>query len=127
MRFAADDIQIASLFALIVLFTIAERRWPAHPVDKYKDLKLDVLSFGFALAVNRGATYLVRGLVGDVTPRFLHGTVTTLQSLPSALRIVVAIFVADFIIYWIHRSQHTFEVLWRTHKWHHSIEEMYWF
>lgn len=127
MQWQADDYQIAALFGLIVLFSLAERFWPARPVDHLKDLKLDVFSFAFALAMNRLATQLVRNAVGDVTPPFLRGTVESLQGLPSAVRIVMALFVVDFIIYWIHRSQHTYNPLWRTHAWHHSIEEMYWF
>src|ERR1044072_6303220 len=127
MRLHPDDYQIAALFVAVLLFELCERIWPARPVDRWKDLKLDVLSFGFALAINRGVTHLIRSLVGDVTPGFLQGTVNTLQHLPSPVRIVIALFVVDFIIYWIHRSQHTFNLMWRTHAWHHSIEEMYWF
>jgi sterol desaturase/sphingolipid hydroxylase (fatty acid hydroxylase superfamily) len=127
MPLQADDYQIASLFALVVLFSLAERRWPAHPVDRWKDIKLDVLSFAFALTVNRVATYLIRDAIGNVTPVFLRGTVASLQGLPSAVRIIMALFIVDFIVYWIHRSQHSFELMWRTHAWHHSIEEMYWF
>jgi len=33
----------------------------------------------------------------------------------------------DFVIYWIHRAQHRYDFFWRTHAWHHSIEQMYWF
>jgi sterol desaturase/sphingolipid hydroxylase (fatty acid hydroxylase superfamily) len=46
---------------------------------------------------------------------------------PGAVRVVLAIFMVDFMIYWIHRAQHRFEALWRTHAWHHSIEQLYWF
>ncbi len=127
MHWQADDYQIASLFGLIILFSLCERIWPAHPVDRWKDLKLDVLSFAFALTVNRAATYLVRSSVGDVTPAFLQGAVHYLQHLPSAVRIIMALFIVDFIVYWLHRSQHSYNLLWRTHAWHHSIEEMYWF
>jgi sterol desaturase/sphingolipid hydroxylase (fatty acid hydroxylase superfamily) len=127
MQWQADDYQIAALFGLIILFSLSEKLWPAHPVDRWKDLKLDVLSFAFALAVNRVATYIIRNAVGDVTPPFLRGTVAYLQGLPSAVRIIIALFIVDFIVYWIHRSQHHFSLMWRTHAWHHSIEQMYWF
>jgi len=90
-------------------------------------LKLDVLSFAFALAVNRVATLAIVSTVGDATPVFLQGAAAWLQGLPGPVKIVMAIFMADFIIYWIHRAQHRYGVLWRTHAWHHSIEEMYWF
>jgi sterol desaturase/sphingolipid hydroxylase (fatty acid hydroxylase superfamily) len=127
MTLQADDYEIAAFFGLIVLFEICERIWPARPVDRWLDLKLDVLSFVFALAVNRVSTYAVRSLVGDATPGFLAPTVSLLQSLPSPIKIILALFVVDFLLYWIHRAQHRFEIMWRTHAWHHSIEQMYWF
>jgi sterol desaturase/sphingolipid hydroxylase (fatty acid hydroxylase superfamily) len=127
MHWQADDYQLIALFAAIGLFSICERIWPARPVDHWKDLKLDVLSFAFALTANRIVTGIVRGAVGDVTPVFLRGTVDYLQHMPSAVRIVAAIFMVDFIVYWIHRSQHRYSLMWRTHAWHHSIQEMYWF
>lgn len=127
MDWNADDYQITALIGLIVLFSLSERRWPAHPVDRFRDLKLDVLSFLFALSVNAAVTRMVRNAVGDVTPTFLHGTVAMLQGLPSAARIALALVLVDFVVYWIHRSQHRFDLMWRTHAWHHSIEQMYWF
>jgi sterol desaturase/sphingolipid hydroxylase (fatty acid hydroxylase superfamily) len=127
MTLRAEDYQIAALFGLILIFDVCERIWPAHPVDRWLDLKLDVLSFTFALAVNRISTWLVLGFVGDVTPAFLTSPVNYLQHLPSAVKIIIGLFVVDFILYWIHRAQHRFDVMWRTHAWHHSIEQMYWF
>jgi sterol desaturase/sphingolipid hydroxylase (fatty acid hydroxylase superfamily) len=50
-----------------------------------------------------------------------------LQGLPTGGRIFLAILLVDFIIYWLHRAQHRFDRLRRTHAWHHSIEQLYWF
>jgi len=127
MTLGTDDYQIAAFFGLIVVFDVCERLWPAREVDRWHDLKLDVLSFAFALTVNRICTYLIRTWVGDITPIHLEGIVHYLQSLPSVVKIVLALFIVDFIIYWIHRAQHHYDFLWRTHAWHHSIEQMYWF
>src|SRR6266571_3860170 len=127
MILRTSDYEIVAFFVLVAIFEVCERLWPARPVDRWRDLKLDVLSFAFALTVNRVSTHLIRSLVGDVTPAALAGTVQFLQSLPSVWKIVLALFVVDFLIYWIHRAQHRFDLLWRTHAWHHSIEEMYWF
>ena len=49
-----------AFFASILLFELCERCWPARPVNRWKDLKLDVLSFAFALTVNRAVTHLIR-------------------------------------------------------------------
>ena len=127
MLLQADDYQIVAFFGLILIFEICERIWPARPVDRWLDFKLDALSFAFALTVNRISTWFIRGAIGDVTPPFMAGTVHYLQSLPSAVKIIVALFIVDFILYWIHRAQHRFNLMWRTHAWHHSVEQMYWF
>src|ERR1043166_2251020 len=84
----ADDYEIAAFFALVVVFELCERLWPARPVDRWQDLKLDVLSFAFALTVNRVCTHAIRSFVGDVTPAALAGTVHYLQRLPSLWKIV---------------------------------------
>jgi sterol desaturase/sphingolipid hydroxylase (fatty acid hydroxylase superfamily) len=127
MTLRTDDYEIAAFFALVAVFEVCERLWPARPVNRLNDLKLDVLSFAFALTVNRTCTHLIRSFVGDVTPPWLAGPVQVLQALPSVWKILFALFIVDFIIYWIHRAQHRFDLLWRTHAWHHSIEQMYWF
>ena len=53
MWLRADDYQIAAFFGLILIFDVCERIWPARPVDRWLDFKLDALSFAFALTVNR--------------------------------------------------------------------------
>jgi len=127
MQLTVGDYEIIAFFGLVVVFEICERVWPARPVDKFHDLKLDLLSFAFALAVNRISTHLIRAGVGDVTPPTVAPLIHYLQNLPSVCKIIIALFLVDFIIYWIHRAQHNFDIMWRTHAWHHSIEQMYWF
>jgi sterol desaturase/sphingolipid hydroxylase (fatty acid hydroxylase superfamily) len=124
---SAQDCQIAAFFGLVVVFEILERVRPAREVDRWKDLKLDVLSFALAILLNRLCHYTVSTWAKAIAPRFVEDYVARLQALPSALKIVMAILLVDFIIYWIHRAQHRFDLLWRTHAWHHSIEQLYWF
>src|SRR5438046_849436 len=95
------DYEIAAFFALVAIFEVCERRWPARSVDRWRDIKLDVLSFAFALTVNRVCTHLLRMWIGDVTPSFLVGWVQVLQGLPSVIKIIFALFIVDFLIYWI--------------------------
>jgi sterol desaturase/sphingolipid hydroxylase (fatty acid hydroxylase superfamily) len=127
MNLQPDDYEIIAFFGLVMLFEIGERVWPAQKINRLADVKLDVLSFSFALAVNRICNYIFRAAAVRLTPPHLATVVSALQSLPSALRIIIALFIVDFIIYWIHRAQHNYDVFWRTHAWHHSIEHMYWF
>ena len=51
---------------------------------------------------------------------------STILAWPLFLRISLALVIGDFGYYVMHRSMHT-DVLWRTHVFHHSIQEVYWF
>src|SRR2546427_12694298 len=102
MILRTDDYEIAAFFALVAVFEVCERLWPARPVDRWRDLRLDVLSFAFALTVNRLCTHFIRSFIGDITPACLAHPVQVLQSLPSSVRILLALFMVDFLIYWIH-------------------------
>ncbi len=122
-----QDIEIATLLALILVFEVWERRRPARRVDRLARLRLDVLCFGFALFVNRISTQTVTGAIDALGPRVAVDALHSLRGLPSAVRIALALVVVDFVLYWLHRAQHRNAWLWSTHAWHHSVEELYWF
>jgi len=104
MTWQVDDYEITAFFALVLIFEFGERIWPARRIDRLTDIKLDILSFAFALTVNRVCNYLFRATVSSWTPPHLATVVAALQSLPSAVRILIALFMVDFVIYWIHRA-----------------------
>ncbi len=123
----AQDYQTIAFFGLAAVFEVLERMRPAREIDRWKDLKIDVLSFALAITMNRISHYSITGMVRACAPAWMLGGLQALQGLPGAARIVLAVFVVDFVIYWIHRAQHRFNLMWRTHAWHHSIEQLYWF
>jgi sterol desaturase/sphingolipid hydroxylase (fatty acid hydroxylase superfamily) len=51
---------------------------------------------------------------------------TYIESLPIWVQAIIVIFISDFIIYWAHRAQHSFNFLWRFHKVHHTAEHLDW-
>ena len=125
--FEGKDLQILAFFVLVAVFEILERVRPAREIDRWKDLKINVFSFALAVTMNRFSHHTVAGFVESHAPEFVSDTLATLQSMPSVLKILIALFVVDFMIYWLHRAQHRFDILWRTHAWHHSVEQLYWF
>jgi sterol desaturase/sphingolipid hydroxylase (fatty acid hydroxylase superfamily) len=127
MELTTQNIEIVAFLGLIALFEACERLWPAQVVDRRRDLRLDLLSFGCALAFNRLSTHAVDTLAAGLVPEVLVPWRRALASLPALWRILMAIVLVDFLLYWIHRAQHRNALLWRTHAWHHSIEQMYWF
>jgi sterol desaturase/sphingolipid hydroxylase (fatty acid hydroxylase superfamily) len=125
--FEPRDLEIASFFLLVLGFEIWERLRPARQVNRLADLKIDLLSFALAVLMNRLSRRTVDAVINTVSPSFVLSSLDYLRSLPSVVKIGLALLLIDFTIYWIHRAQHRFEVMWRTHKWHHSVEHMYWF
>lgn len=124
---SATNWETSTFFALVVMFGLWEWFRPARAVDKFAELKLDVLSFVLAVIMARVSRHTVDELIAGVSPEFIQASLAEVRSWPGGVKILVALVVVDFTIYWIHRAQHRFEFMWRTHKWHHSIREMYWF
>jgi sterol desaturase/sphingolipid hydroxylase (fatty acid hydroxylase superfamily) len=122
-----DDLEIAGFFLLVVLFDVSERLRPARDVNRLADLRIDLLSFTLAVAINRTLTHGFRAAGQAMVVPPATGWLAVVQSWPGAVKLVLAMFVVDFTIYWIHRAQHRFDAIWRTHAWHHTIENMYWF
>ncbi len=121
------DSSVLVFLSLAVVFEALERVRPAREVNRWKDLKIDVLSFAFAVAINRLCDWTITGWMQRHMPDQILASMADVRALPSVIKIALAVVCADFTIYWIHRAQHKSDTLWRTHAWHHSIEEMYWF
>ncbi|HMC26901.1 MAG TPA: sterol desaturase family protein [Verrucomicrobiae bacterium] len=119
------DYQIFVFLSLVLVFELWERLRPARQGDRWGQLKLDVLSFVFAIIANRICTGVIANCTGGHVG-WISAIPAKLEKLPLVVRIGFAILLVDFIIYWIHRAQHRFAILWRTHAWHHSPEHLYW-
>ena len=122
-----EDYQIIAFFLLVGICEICERLWPARNVARWADFKIDLLSFSMAVLMNRLATHMVVSTATAIFPAMVIGGLHALQALPGPVKMVMAIFLADFTIYWIHRAQHRTDILWRTHAWHHSSTHLFWF
>jgi sterol desaturase/sphingolipid hydroxylase (fatty acid hydroxylase superfamily) len=45
---------------------------------------------------------------------------------PIWIQAVLMILAVDFLRYWLHRTAHENDTLWRLHSVHHSVEQLYW-
>lgn len=54
------------------------------------------------------------------------GLQSFIQSWPIVLQVILLIFAADMVQYWVHRMFHTVPWLWKFHAVHHSSENMDW-
>lgn len=125
MTLRYGDIEFVGLLVWAVAFAVAERRWPAWPVDRRRQLRLDLLALVALVAAANVVRPGVTHAFDAVGLRDAVGPLAVLRALPAPLKILVGFVVNDFFLYWIHRAMHG--PLWRTHRWHHSVEELYWF
>lgn len=112
---------------LVVGFMLAEWAVPAQGVDRKVHFGLDLLGFAaglvFILSIYSPLRYLTEQMVlMDWTAVFER-----IQASPSWIKVVLCCISIDFTSYWIHRAMHRYPWLWVTHRWHHSVEQLYWF
>ena len=75
-------------------------------------------SFVLGFAINA----IVQGIDHATHLSALH----VLGGWPLWAQILFFLFTHDLYIYWFHRAQHRFPVLWRIHEAHHSVENVDW-
>ena len=121
-----EDYEFTALIIFALVFEVWERRRPAVALDRKKPFRRDLVALLVAVAAINASRFglfaLAEALQADT--RLAIGAV---RSLPGPAKVAVGIVVMDFILYWLHRSMHRFDVLWRAHEWHHSPEALYWF
>jgi len=124
--FTKEEIfQTLTLIAVVLVLHIMERRRPAYVINRYRELALNV----FVLL-----TVIVGGELGRALLFHIYNgldllrisSVAGLSTLPSAMKIVLALILGDFSAYWVHRVMHRSRLLWRTHDLHHTIVELWW-
>ncbi len=116
--------QAITLIAVVLIFDLLERSRPGHPVDRRKDLGLNVLAIIVVIVAGEAWQWLILSafktadLIGSLTAR--------VQNIPGVAKICLGLVLADFSLYWVHRGMHWNGLLWRTHVFHHSIEHLWW-
>jgi sterol desaturase/sphingolipid hydroxylase (fatty acid hydroxylase superfamily) len=116
--------QAVTLAVAVLCADFMERRHPAYAVDRRSALPLNILALFIVIAAGElWKMLLMRGLnalslVGAAGP-------SGLIALSSPVKIFLGVVFVDFCLYWVHRAMHR-PALWRTHTFHHSIEQLWW-
>ena len=121
------DYGLVTLVLLALAFALAERVLPSRNVDRRLHLHLDMLAAVVGLCSIYVAYRLVHAVVGLPFVQTLVSGLTAAAMLPSVVKLLCVLILVDFSIYWLHRAMHHWSFLWRMHKWHHSVEQLYWF
>ncbi|MFO0564972.1 MAG: sterol desaturase family protein [Polyangiaceae bacterium] len=117
-----------SFLALSVVFGGLERAFPARRGQAFlrSELGIDLLFFSGQYLVFSGlSTALLAAVEHALGLRGLSLAAWS-NSHPLWLRAVVALIAGDVLVYWFHRACHHFDLLWRFHAVHHSVERLDW-
>ena len=124
---ALTQYQSLSLILIAIAFATLEPLLPHHPVDRRREAILDVVGVVAGL-VFVAISYGSLGWLARLANVAAFGeAMRMVRALSPALKVLFVILMVDFNIYWLHRAMHRWNFPWRMHRWHHSIEEMYWF
>lgn len=105
---------------------VLENQRPLEQVDRKLHLKFDIIVITISSLVVAGLTVW---LLDGIARNWLTDNVQLFDSIisqPLWLRISLALVIGDLGYYVVHRLMHT-PPLWRTHIFHHSIQQIYWF
>lgn len=127
---AAVAVAVAQTAGLLAI-AAAERVWPHRPAwnRSHGDVGTDALHAVFS---GLGTTQLMRPValyLGGLGAAALSGAVGARlwpAAWPLPAQLALALVVAEFPQYWLHRWQHRYEGLWRFHAVHHSAPRLYW-
>lgn len=117
--------QALTLVAAVAVFDFLERRRPGFPVNRRRDLSLNILAIAVVIIVGELWKPLITdglgaaGLSLGMFPAEIH-------RMPGILKILLGVILTDFSLYWVHRAMHSSALLWRTHTFHHTIAEIWW-
>jgi sterol desaturase/sphingolipid hydroxylase (fatty acid hydroxylase superfamily) len=105
-----------------------ERLWPRHVQPVLRDgLRTDIVHW-LVTGVLRGASLFVAVVLCWIPLQHLtiETTAQWLQSLPTAVTVIIGFVLFTFVQYWYHRMTHEVGVLWRFHAIHHSSAHLDW-
>lgn len=118
-----------SLLFLVAVFRPLELAFPAKPRQRFfrPDWLTDLLFLlGQYLLWNGLVFWCLGQFRGALTGVVPHAFASAVAAQPLWLQVVAVVFLSDFCVYWGHRLQHRWGVLWRFHSVHHSAEHLDW-
>lgn len=123
------DWLLLDLLLMAVIFVPIEMVWPKNNQQArfHEEWRTDLVYFMVSHLFIQFFSVVVTTSVTKTFGNLSLGTFQMwVQSLPFALELLLAFFVADFCQYWAHRFFHSHEYLWRFHSIHHSTKSMDW-
>ncbi|MGI1679910.1 MAG: sterol desaturase family protein [Cellvibrionaceae bacterium] len=117
--------------ALIVIFERLfpnKESWNKSQGDVVPDIAHNILYYSVFLVSPVFTVFVASGLFWLVESLFSREQLAIWPSnFPLVIQLILALVIAEFIAYWVHRAHHSVPLLWRLHSVHHSPGRLYWF
>ena len=99
-----------------------------RPYDRQRLLRAGLAQdlIAYALIQSAVLSVVIDGLVGALDAATGASRHRLVGDWPFAAQLALFVVAHDFYIYWFHRAQHRFPLLWRLHEAHHSAREVDW-
>jgi sterol desaturase/sphingolipid hydroxylase (fatty acid hydroxylase superfamily) len=115
-----------TLLLAVALFDAWERRRPGYAVNRRHHLRLNLLAIGIVIVFSEVWKVTTLALFGALDLRAALPFLAPVHGLPSPVKVFLAIALADLLLYAVHRAMHASDLLWRSHAFHHTTEQMFW-
>jgi sterol desaturase/sphingolipid hydroxylase (fatty acid hydroxylase superfamily) len=115
--------QAVALIVIVLVFDRLERGAPGFSVDRRRELPLNIAAMLLVVVAGEKCKDLADWCLDALNAAALSGNFLT--GLPFLPKILLAVTLTDFALYWVHRFMHR-PLLWRTHAFHHTIPEIWW-
>jgi sterol desaturase/sphingolipid hydroxylase (fatty acid hydroxylase superfamily) len=113
------------MFVLVITVVVLESAQPLKSkLQRLRHLQWDSLNFALALCLDLTVKGYIYQWYVHLSPMV---ATPDFSGLHWGIRVTLAVLLSDFLLYWFHRLSHRQQWLWHTHRWHHSVEELYWF
>ena len=113
----------ATVITFLEIYFPYRKEW----LGKKFDVKNDSIYMVIQVVVPLLLTYIVAFLlVGEMSSIQTSMTAVWPHHLPVWSQVILMLFTADLLRYWLHRFSHEWTWLWQLHAVHHSPHKVYW-
>ncbi len=116
----------AVLLLIAVVIHFLENQKPIETIERLSKIKFDITVIVISTIF---VFFIMDKLLNETIVNNIHmvvGLGNSIGSLPPWLRLILALIIGDFGYYLFHRIMHL-KLMWNTHRFHHSIIDIYWF
>lgn len=123
------DWMLLDLLKSTIIFIFLEKLWPKYPEQPIlrPEWKLDLGYFGVNHLLIGILLIIANGFAPVAFEWAVHdGVRNVISSIWLPFQVLLLMFCADFVQYWLHRAYHEVSWLWGLHAVHHSAEYIDW-